>query len=497
MMDGFLELVGALLARFYAFYALFVLFAPSVLFLNVVVLLVLLRVVYSHRPGRRPWPPFSGRVRKAGRLFIEVVFGLLNPVLYLTVLSTAMPDLARATQRWPAWSVSTLAASAWLLLIAFWLFRVFGGALDRDARAVRAGLRAIFVAALACLSAYAVKDAHMLASTSRDLWMFLGFTISLAPLYLIPAVLLADYIRGTFDGAAAMTDRSFILSGRRARASVVVAVGLALVTLLVATYRRSDTSVRGLVADHRESIRSAAAQYDVDPRLVASIVYVTHRDQLSPFRDSFERVLMGAWAVNTRNMFIVNPRDNASLNGPDMNPLLNEVLDISVGLAQIKPRTAQTASLLASGRLHEESLQIYPYINGASHGGFWNHTVNAPIPSPIPVPVGRRAITLALLNDDQNVATCALILALYQRQWEHTNREWSIRNRPDVLATLYQIGFARSKPHAAPRSNEFGRRVAEVQQQAWVREIFPTGTSGTSGTTGTSGYAERAASAIK
>ena len=30
--------------------------------------------------------------------------------------------------------------------------------------------------------------------------------------------------------------------------------------------------------------------YDVDPRLIASIVYVTHRDQLSPFRDTLERL---------------------------------------------------------------------------------------------------------------------------------------------------------------------------------------------------------------
>ena len=81
----------------------------------------------------------------------------------------------------------------------------------------------------------------------------------------------------------------------------------------------------------------------------------------------------------------------------------------------------------------------------------------------------------ALLDADSNLATCALILALYQNQWETTNRAWSLRGRPDILATLYQIGFARSKPHAAPRSNAFGRRVHQVYGQPWLGELLDGG----------------------
>jgi hypothetical protein len=40
-----------------------------------------------------------------------------------------------------------------------------------------------------------------------------------------------------------------------------------------------------------------------------------------------------------------------------------------------------------------------------------------------------------------------------------------------VLATLYQIGFARSRPHGAPRSNAFGRRVRQVLEQPWLGEL--------------------------
>jgi hypothetical protein len=92
--------------------------------------------------------------------------------------------------------------------------------------------------------------------------------------------------------------------------------------------------------------------------------------------------------------------------------------------------------------------------------------------SPIPVPAERQIVANALLDPRSNLAMCALILALYQNQWEAINPEWSLRQRPDILATLYQIGFARSKPHGAPRSNDFGRRVREVYEQPWLGELL-------------------------
>ena len=96
-------------------------------------------------------------------------------------------------------------------------------------------------------------------------------------------------------------------------------------------------------------------------------------------------------------------------------------------------------------------------------------TAEAP---PIPVAAERHNVAQALLDAGSNLATCALILALYQNQWEMTNPDWSLRGRPEVLATLYQIGFARSKPHGAPRSNAFGTRVREVYDQPWLGELI-------------------------
>lgn len=271
---------------------------------------------------------------------------------------------------------------------------------------------------------------------------------------------------------------AFGLPDRAARLAVAGVAGVALVTFAFAAHRRSDASVRKLVSDHRESIRAAAARYDVDPRLIASIVYVTHRDQLSPFRGALERLVITAWTRNLRRDLGLRPPDRMDEIGTDENPLLNRALDISVGLAQIKPRTGQTASVLATGRTPDDLPKpaFFSYRDVEPIGDRWTLPAAAwtSVTPPIPVPAERQIVANALLEAQSNLATCALILALYQHQWEAANRDWSLRKRPDILATLYQIGFARSKPHGAPRSNAFGSRVRQVYEQPWVAELLNT-----------------------
>jgi hypothetical protein len=265
----------------------------------------------------------------------------------------------------------------------------------------------------------------------------------------------------------------FLLPDRASRFAVAFVVVGALVTFALAAHRRSESSVRKLVSGHRASIQSAAVRYDVDPRLIASIVFVTHRDQLSPFREAFERLIINAWGMNLQRRGPGAERWEDI--GTDENPLLNVALDISIGLSQIKPRTAQTASLLATGRTPDTLPRplYYEYRNVEPVGEGWPPDVVEKVatPSPIPVPAARRSVALMLLDPESNLDVCALILALYQKQWEATNRDWSIRERPDILATLYQIGFARSKPHGAPQSNAFGNRVRQVYEQPWLGQF--------------------------
>jgi hypothetical protein len=383
------------------------------------------------------------------------------------------------------WLLAPLTTSAWILLVAFWTLRICGAAFDPRSRAVRVGVRTLLLASLACLLVYTVKDAWLLVETTwseASLLTFLLNVLRLCPLYLIPAVLLWDYHRATAVSAGNEGEMAgqrlgfFLLPNRASRIAVAAVVGVAIITFALAARQRSEANVRELVSDHRASIRAAATRYDVDPRLIASIVYVTHRDQLSPFRDALERFFISAWGMNLQRR---GPgREKWEEIGTDENPMLNLALDISIGLAQIKPRTALTASVLATGQTPDTLPRpaFYEYRNVEPVGDGWTPPVTAQtaMVSPIPVPAERRAVAGMLLNAESNLETCALILALYQKQWEATNRDWSIRERPDILATLYQIGFARSKPHGAPRSNAFGSRVREVYEQPWLGELFDT-----------------------
>jgi hypothetical protein len=477
------EIGGAWLASGFVAYGIAFLVIPSALFLNVLLLGVLVWGVVAKARGREAWPKVPLFIRKNVRLAVEIVFGLLNPVLYLAILTTSFPSMNRPRLEW--W-FAPLTTIAWILLALFWTFRLGGAAFDPRSRTLRAVARTLLVTSLACLIAYAVKDLWLMIDSewgNSPLRTFLLNLLRVSPLYLIPAVLLWDYLRATSapDPQAGESEISvrqsssfFLLPTLASRLTVAALIGIALLTLVLTAHRRSETTVRKLLSAHRSSILAAANRYDINPRLIAAIVYVTHRDQLSPFRDAFERLLINAWAMNLHRRNPSNERWEEL--GTDENPMLNISLDISVGLAQIKPRTALTASVLATGEIPDTLANdaYHEYRNVEPVGDGWPARVTSQLAmnSPIPVPTTRRTVARMLLNAQQNLETCALILALYRSQWETTNRDWSIRERPDISATLYQIGFARSKPHAAPRSNAFGKRVREVYNQPWLGELF-------------------------
>jgi hypothetical protein len=478
------EISGAALARAYMVYGIAVLAIPTALFANVVALFVVAWAVVGNAVGRPPWPR-TDWLRQSGRLVVDLVFGLLNPVLYLAILTSAF-GLRRSGEEW--W-LGPLTAAAWILVIAFWIVRLCGGAFNRRSLNVRTGVRVLLMSAMACLFVFTLKDAWFLYETIRRgegevemgaLRSMPLMFLRLCPLYLIPALLLWDYLRSHSTSLpesqepAKKSGGFFLLTNLASRFAVALVVGTAVVTLALAAHRRSEGSARKLVSDHRALIQASAARYDVDPRLIASIILVTHRDQLSPFRDAVERLITSTWAMKMQRRGPGN--EQWEQIGTDENPMLNVPLDISVGLAQIKPRTAQTASVLATGKTPDTlaTPSFYEYRNVEPVGKGWPPSVTRQLEmsSPIPVPSDRSTVAQRLLNTESNLETCALILALYQKQWEVTNPQWSIRNRPDILATLYQIGFARSNPHGAPRSNAFGNRVRQVYEQPWLGELF-------------------------
>jgi hypothetical protein len=335
-MDSLLDQIGTGLAGAYAFYGLAFLLFPVVTFANVGVLAAVAWAVRRHAAGRRPWPWLPAIVRRPGRLALEIAFGLVNPLIYLAVLAPSLPFLQLG-----GWWLGPLMTTAWTLLIAFWSVRLLGAAVPQS-RPARAAVVALLSLSIACVLAFGVKDLwYGLDDEGYPLSAVFTIALRIAPFYLVPVLLLVDYLWALSAAAGRDADlpvpRLFLVSSRAARATAAVAAALALATMLAAAHRRSDASVRDLVTQHRAAIVAAAARHDVDPRLVAAIVYVTHRDQLSPFRGGIERIVMSAWSRGEWLALGAN------------ETLLNQPLDLSVGLAQIKPRTAQTASRLASG----------------------------------------------------------------------------------------------------------------------------------------------------
>lgn len=456
------ETGGVWLAYVITAYSIILLFS-TMLFGNWLLLAVVAWSVVSKARERQPWlkipPSFRRWVSRWGRLGIELYFGLLNPVLYLTMVGASLPWLRPAEMEW--W-LAPLYALACLLLAAIWGWRVGGAAFNPTSRPARIGLRALLLVALACLMIFTIKDLFLFVVRVGDdpsLSANLLLTLVMCPLYLIPALLLYDYLRAITKQPDDQTHGFFLLTNRASRFAVAAAIGIALVTFALAAHRRSDANVRKLVSQQATAIQSAAARYNIDPRLIAAIVYVTHREQLSPLRDNLERLLISGWAARV-----------------DSNNMLNHAVDISLGVAQIKPRTALTASVLAMGytpeTLPEPERGDYRQIEPVGAGWSPPITAQTVMHSPLPVPTDQRVAAQRLLNAETNLETCALILALYQRQWEAANRDWSIRARPDILATLYQIGFARSRPHGNPQSNAFGTRVREVYEQPWLGELL-------------------------
>ena len=189
-------------------------------------------------------------------------------------------------------------------------------------------------------------------------------------------------------------------------------------------------------------------------------MYVTERDQSQPFRDELESVASAAFLLDE-----------------DGNLLLSKPFDFSLGLARgiQAGHGVDGPESLPRGFGQPWDLSFKHLREVPKLGSEWQLGPDAAAacqPPLLPVPVNKPQVVSALMRDDDNIAFAAMILALYRWQWRTANPDWDIASRPDILATLYQIGFEKSHPHAVPRSNAFGARVAEVSRQSWLRERF-------------------------
>jgi hypothetical protein len=386
------------------------------------------------------------------RLTFEVIYGLLNPLVYLVVLRPGF-----VTYEAGLWQRLPLQSVAWSVLVLLWTMRIAGAALA-NTLPIESVRRSLVWAALACVLLFGVKDAALYPLLAgppslTSLWNTAWTLSMVVPLYLIPALLLVDHLRGD-NGQAPTATRFFLLPAGPALAFGLMFAAIGLASVAVSVWRPSDDAARRVVLAHRDVIRKASAEFDVDPAVVASIVYVTQRNQITPFRDQVERLVMAAWLVDLKSNF-----------------QLGRALNISIGLAQIKPATAQTAAMLAA---HDGKSEVYDkeYREVPRLVLSLPHDLASRLPIPWQRPAGKERVVETLLDDRGNLRTCALILAVYQLQWQTDAHGSPIRDRPDILGTLFQIGFERSHPKASPQSNAFGRQVQQVHDSPWLQEAF-------------------------
>lgn len=428
-MSPFFRSVGSTLGTIWVCYGFVVLVFGTIFLVHVLALLWLFLLVR----GRRRAVVF--------RRVCEIVYGLVNPVAYLTIIEPGISTVEPAFWRW-----LPLQAFAWTLLLATWGLRAAGDSLPQRPLLKRFRLALLWADGI-WLSVFAIKDLSLVAVWF--LWPFLGA----APLYLIPLILIVEFIRREGEAPDARPS-FFLMRAHGARTVAISLLSVAVATLIAASWHPSADDSRRMVLGHRNEIIAAARNNGVDPGVVAAILFVTQREQITPFRQRAEAIAVGAW--------LEDPTSNFNLAVP---------FNVSIGLTQIKPVTAQTALLLAdrggySVDCASKECREVPRLG-------WHLPDNSSVLDvPLVGTVGKQAVVNSLADDRDNIRFCALILGVYQVQWQNANPPVDISRSPGILATLFQIGFERSHPHPGPRSNEFGVRVQNAFELDWMREAF-------------------------
>lgn len=428
--------LGELIAGLWVMYGI-TLVALTLTGTNIGVLLV--TALLARQRPRTPWTFVP-------LLALELYYGLFNPVAYLTILARSSGEAELV----PNVSRSPLDAVAWLALLAFWTLRLLPLAERPRRRLARVGV----VLAGLVVGAYLVRDVGQFAMArpsfgidGRHPILQYVFPASLCALYVIPLLLLWHHWRTAATIEHWRRTNTFALVERRPARAVVALGGAFLLVSTILLFRHpSAQRTEAIVREHHNTILESAAAHHLDPQLLAALLYVLHREQISPFGAALEATLIETWLQDAKT-----------------GMALSDSLDLSVGIAQIKPTTAQSALLLAveiesnayTWKEYRGVTRLDPARFGLADQRLTIPHLDAWLPS-------RRQVVDQLLDDRAAIQMAAAVLDLHARAWETANPAWSIRHRPEILATLYTLGFERSRPKATPGSSAFGLAVAEA-----------------------------------
>ncbi len=201
--------------------------------------------------------------------------------------------------------------------------------------------------------------------------------------------------------------------------------------------------LKSAVVRDASAIYKAASDSDIDPRLIVSILVPEQLRLFHSEREIFKEIFSPLKILGNQSQF-------------------------SWGIMGIKQETAiavekylkDPTSLFYPGKDYEHLLDFHSDNIGAER--------------------------FARITDDKNHYWGYLYAALYlkeiQAQWKQSG--YDISNRPEILATLYNIGFANSKPNGNPSSGgaeieingkiySFGGLAGEFYKSSELMEVFP------------------------
>ena len=169
---------------------------------------------------------------------------------------------------------------------------------------------------------------------------------------------------------------------------------------------KAQIRARRIIEEHAGSIKTAAEEFDVDPVIVAGVIYQEQSTNVN-FVDTLADYIGGLLFVNT-----------------------------SIGIGQVRVQTAE--------ELEYKYPQLHPIVKS-------DHVIQS------------NAVRVEFLKDPlMNIRYVAAKIAFDQERWKEAG--FDISDRPDILGTLYNIEDVKNpkkEPHANPDSNDFGKGVAE------------------------------------
>ena len=398
--------------------------------------------------------PFVFLLVRARRLarpgpFGETWFALVNPAAYLLALGSMRGALGIRCGSHPHLDL-LLAAS----LLLFWALRAFGGSLRREVvrRLVRATAWTAVMVGLWLLVADAARSIQEAPSIQSGWGWAVWWAMNVGALYLVPVHMLLHWALSSATPER-FSEADFHDVAARSRYGLPVVVLLAAALLAFGTLHPTEQVVEARLMSQRELILREASARRLDPALLAALLEETGTE-VTVLRAALEHLAMDLLDM-----------------GRDQTDPFSQMFDVSVGPAQIKATTLMAANMLATGRWSKS------FRPGLVH----LPDPRARIPGALPVTLrcdGIDAVREVLMGDGA-VAAAAFVLELYALQWEQAEPRWSIRSRPEILATLYSLGFEHSHPKADPRSNDFGRRVLERYRSPFVQRNFRAEIQGT------------------